>query len=440
MKINKVINNIIVIVDSHFSTHVPVNPMKIQVRFDTEEPKYAVPSTELSVPASIDPKGLNNLLRGLLEESGTEDPPDFSFIILNDLLKESLESFFASRESVSISEAVFEVRYSSKFSPPSPRSSSNHDDWVSSVSASPDGELALSACYDGTVSLWDLEKDERLLTIPAHGPQPAKSVHLISLEKETAVFASSGQDQTLRLYEYNRTANEITRVNIGKGHERSVDTLTSSRQHMASGSFDTLVKLWSPSIQSEGQEDEADTAAKKRKTSSSISVAPLLTLAGHKEAVSSLAFASEDTLLSASWDHTIKLWDLSISGMKSELVGNKSFFDISFKDNNVLAASADRFARIYDARSKASSIVSSTFTSHSGWVTSVDWCRDRDYFFVSGSHDKVVKMWDSRSFKTPLYDLSGHSERVLAVNWANRKFVISGGADNDMKVFLSNIM
>ncbi|QQP55708.1 Ribosome biogenesis protein WDR12 -like protein [Caligus rogercresseyi] len=68
--------------------------MNIQIRFVTDEPQYAVPSTELSVPASIDPKGLNNLLRGLLEESTeTEKLPDFSFIILNDLLKDSLEAF-----------------------------------------------------------------------------------------------------------------------------------------------------------------------------------------------------------------------------------------------------------------------------------------------------------------------------------------------------------
>ncbi|CAB4055849.1 WDR12 [Lepeophtheirus salmonis] len=392
--------------------------MKIQIRFVTDEPKYAVPSSELSVPASINSKGLNNLLKGLLEESDTDEVPEFSFIILNDILKDSLEAFFASKEDYvsSTSEGVFEIRYSSKTPPPSPLSSSNHDDWVSSVCTM--GSLALSACYDGTLSLWDLSTDTRLLTIPAHGPQPAKS--------------------------YDLSANEITRVNVGKGHERSVDALASSKEHIASGSFDKLIKLWSPILQdrsSTNQDEEEPDQAKKRKKSTPPTILPLLTLSGHKEAISSLAFGEDsNTLFSSSWDHTIKIWDLSISGMKSELVGNKSFFDISYKDNTVLAASADRFVRIYDARSTASSIVQSTFSSHTGWITSVAWCVDRENLFVSGSHDKLVKMWDSRSYKTPLFDLSGHSERVLCVDWSNRKYILSGGADNDMKVFNSNIL
>ena len=37
---------------------------------------------------------------------------------------------------------------------------------------------------------------------------------------------------------------------------------------------------------------------------------PLLTLAGHNEGVSSLEWMEEKKVASASWDHTIKLWDV----------------------------------------------------------------------------------------------------------------------------------
>ena len=49
----------------------------------------------------------------------------------------------------------------------------------------------------------------------------------------------------------------------------------------------------------------------------------------------------------ASWDHTIKIWDLEMGGMKSELVGNKSFFGLSYSHLNhtVITASADRTIR-----------------------------------------------------------------------------------------------
>ena len=70
-------------------------------------------------------------------------------------------------------------------------------------------------------------------------------------------------------------------------------------------------------------------------------------------------------------------------------------------------------------------------------MTCVDWCGSSEpsNLFISGSHDSMVKMWDVRSFRTPLYDLSGHSDRVLCCDWSQPKFVVSGGTDNDMKIF-----
>ena len=59
--------------------------------------------------------------------------------------------------------------------------------------------------------------------------------------------------------------------------------------------------------------------------------------------------------------------------------------------------------------------------------------------FVSGSHDTLLKMWDVRAYKTPLFDLTGHADQVLAVSWADPSIVVSGGADNDMKIFKSNV-
>ena len=48
-------------------------------------------------------------------------------------------------------------------------------------------------------------------------------------------------------------------------------------------------------------------------------------------------------------------------------------------------------------------------------------------------------MWDVRACKTPLFDLKGHTEQVMCVSWAQPKIIVSGGADNDMKVFKSNV-
>lgn len=42
-----------------------------------------------------------------------------------------------------------------------------------------------------------------------------------------------------------------------------------------------------------------------------------------------------------------------------------------------------------------------------------------------------------RSFKAPLYDLVGHEDKVMAVDWTNSKYILSGGSDNSVRIFKS---
>lgn len=79
-----------------------------------------------------------------------------------------------------------------------------------------------------------------------------------------------------------------------------------------------------------------------------------MTLSGHKENISSVQFINNSDLLTASWDHTIKHWDGEIGGIKTEIVGNKSFFghDYSELNGSIITCSSDRHIRLYDLRSK----------------------------------------------------------------------------------------
>lgn len=84
-----------------------------------------------------------------------------------------------------------------------------------------------------------------------------------------------------------------------------------------------------------------------------------MTLPGHKEAISGVIWTENNEVVSSSWDHTIKVWDAELGGMKSEIVGNKSFFSISRSPLNrtLITASADRHIRLYDPRSQGSFII-----------------------------------------------------------------------------------
>ena len=79
-------------------------------------------------------------------------------------------------------------------------------------------------------------------------------------------------------------------------------------------------------------------------------------------------------------------------------------------------------------------IVRSQFTSHEGWVTCVDWCVSREELFVSGGHDNLVKMWDWRSCRTPLYDLKV-MYRVVQLNFTLEIEVLCMLFDRALSIF-----
>ncbi len=62
-------------------------------------------------------------------------------------------------------------------------------------------------------------------------------------------------------------------------------------------------------------------------------------------------------------------------------------------------------------------------------------CLQYDGYFnlVTGSYDKVVKVWDMRKTVQPLV-LEGHSDAVFNVSFDDRR-VISGSADKSVKVW-----
>ncbi|KAL4713983.1 hypothetical protein ACJJTC_005614 [Scirpophaga incertulas] len=406
-----------------------VTEVQLQVRFVTKQQQYAVPDSPYAIQSTVQSSDLNTLLNALLKEDNpTIKKIEFDFIISGELLCSSLAELL--HEKCLSTEDTIEIEYIERFPAPSPQDCLMHDDWVSAVHAH--GNWILSGCYDNSIHIWS-SKGQHKLAIPGH-TSPVKAVSWVHFSGEQGVFVSGSHDQSAMLWVWNVNNNSVDCVVTCRGHEKGVECLAVSADTLrfATGSWDNNISLWSTSL----SQDESAPVKKKSKPENGNSREPLTTLKGHREAVSAVKWMDYNTLLSSSWDHLLKLWDCELGGIKQEIAGNKAFFDADWSplNNSIITASADRHLRLYDPRS-TESLVRTTYTSHTGWVQSVCWSITRDTLFLSAGYDGQVKLWETRSPRTPLYDLSGHEDKVLCCDWSNPSLLVSGSCDNTLRIF-----
>lgn len=228
--------------------------------YDADSYRYAVPDTPYSIPSNVTTTELNTLVNSLLQEDSTSDssPTEFEFIVLGEFLRSKL-GFHLKERSISF-EDVIQVEYVERFPVPEPQDCLMHDDWVSAVQTY--DKWILSGCYDNTVNIWTVD-GKHLLTIPGHSG-PIKAVTWIDVSIKIGTFATASQDQTVMIWQWNIENNAVDCIYVCKGHERGIDCVATSlsKKQIASGSWDTMLKIWSAS----SSEDDEPGASKKAKS------------------------------------------------------------------------------------------------------------------------------------------------------------------------------
>ncbi|KAL1956287.1 hypothetical protein VTO42DRAFT_7460 [Malbranchea cinnamomea] len=278
----------------------------------------------------------------------------------------------------------------------------------------------VSGSTDRSVRVWDIEKAKCTQIFQGHtstvrclqillpteiGKLPDGKPNM--MPKEPLIITGS-RDSTLRVWKLPRPGDpEYFQagppqddstcpyfVRVLTGHSHSVRAIAAHGDTLVSGSYDCTVRVW------------------KISTGEAIH-----RLQGHSYKVYSVVLDHKrNRCISGSMDNLVKIWSLETGSVLYNLEGHTSLVGLlDLQADRLVSAAADSTLRIWDPENGQ---CKATLTAHSGAIT----CFQHDNQKVISGSDRTLKMWDVRTgecLRDLLTDLSG----VWQVKFSDRRCV-----------------
>ena len=246
-----------------------------------------------------------------------------------------------------------------------------HNHWATSVAVSPDGILAASGSYDGTIKIWDLETGDSLATREEHSSR----INCVTFAPDGEHFFSGSNDQTICQWE-SSNGRLMSRWIASEGSVGSLAVMPDGKRIVSGGAdSDPTLKLW-------------DVASQKCYSK----------LTGHTGGVQSLALTQDGKhAVSGSIDRTVRLWNLETGACLATLNGHSadvSAVQIAVDGRFAFSCSGDKTIKIWDLSAK---ICLGTLEGHEAPVYSIVLSPDGGLIASAGFLDHTVRLWDWRS-------------------------------------------
>ena len=334
-------------------------------------------------------------------------------------------------------------------------------DWISCLSYAQshvgsnenDGAFLVAAAYDGSLRIYrptnehigenkklSSESDSVTLnpiaeTRSAHeGPVKCLSA-MIDPYDQNLMIATGSMDHTLVIHSLDSKSRTLQKqVHCQQAHTSAICSLDffSASRMLASGDWDGTLAVWNLNaatvltVEGEQARKKAKTGIKAQTSGgSSTGALKLLTPTtvlpkAHSQQISGISWGNVHkpkynskvndgqqqlykTLITGSWDHSLKVWDTERQECVLSLNGSRvvACLDTSHHSDGIVATGHPDTVRLWDVRTSSgpdsnnnanSSFVSDkTFRpSHKAWVSGVQWSPNNPYHLASTSHDGTV--------------------------------------------------
>ena len=284
-----------------------------------------------------------------------------------------------------------------------------HTDKVLSIALSPDGHVAVSASFDGTIRLWDLKTGQTVKELPIK-KMPLLAVSFSPDGQYIAYSYAVDEDCSIYIWNLNKNCHQC----VLRGHESVIRFISFHHDgsSLVTASNDGTVRIW----------DISKGKCKK-------------VMRDDGKFMLSAVYSPDDSYIAAaSYDKYVRIWSAASGKLIHKLDGHTDIVtNVSFSPNGGMLASGseDNNICIWDTNTWGCKWV---LKGHNRFVTSTVFSPD-SLFLVSGSLVGTIRFWDMEEGQCVCV-LKGHTDRINTVLFhQGGQLVISSSDDATIRIW-----